>query len=218
LSGLSVPALAGIGGAILVGVIVVVVLLIRRSRAKSNLRPSTGTADATESSVEPDSGLVAAAERLHKEAQEMVRLGRYDEAETMHARVVEMLENALGAKHPDVATALSNLAGVYFRQKRFEECEKLHKRALEIRESTLGEQNPQVATSLNNLALLYKTWGKLTEVEPLYERSLRILQGTLGPEHPNALSVADNLNVFQREQAARRARHPKPKRKDRLFG
>lgn len=38
--------------------------------------------------------------------------GKYAEAEPLHGRAAEIMEKALGPEHPDVATTLSNWAGV----------------------------------------------------------------------------------------------------------
>lgn len=198
-------ALLIIGSAVIVTILIVG--LVRRSTR--SLRDSTRNSTDSEVGVEPETSMIAAAEQLNRDARELARVGRYDEAERLYTRVVELVENALGTNHPDVAGALSNLAGVLYRQKRFEECEALHRRALEIREKALGENHPHVARSLNNLALLYKAWGRFTEVEPLYQRALQILQGSIGPNHPETVNVLSNLQVFQREQAARRTRRTK---------
>ncbi len=65
-------------------------------------------------------------------------------------------EKALGPDHPDVATALNNLAVLYRAQGRYAEAEPLYKRSLAIREKALGPDHPDVAQSLNNLAELYR--------------------------------------------------------------
>jgi tetratricopeptide (TPR) repeat protein len=65
------------------------------------------------------------------------------------------LEKQLGENHPNVATSLNNLAGLYKSQGKYNEAESLYRRSLSIWEKQLGENHPLVATSLNNLAELY---------------------------------------------------------------
>jgi tetratricopeptide (TPR) repeat protein len=77
----------------------------------------------------------------------------------------------LGAKHPDTASSLNNLAVLYKSQGKYAEAEPLYERALEIRERVLGAEHPDTTTSLNNLAVLYKSQGKYREAEPLFERA-----------------------------------------------
>ena len=61
-------------------------------------------------------------------------------------------EKALGPEHPDVATILNNLAGLYKAQGHYAEAEPLYKRALAIDEGALGPDHPDLARDLNNLA------------------------------------------------------------------
>ncbi|NES77604.1 MULTISPECIES: tetratricopeptide repeat-containing protein [unclassified Okeania] len=74
----------------------------------------------------------------------------------------------LGDNHPDVATSLNSLAGLYKSQGRYTEGEPLYKESLAIWKEKLGDNHPDVATSLNSLAGLYKSQGRYTEAEPLY--------------------------------------------------
>ena len=80
----------------------------------------------------------------------------------------------LGPEHPDTATTLNNLAGLYQAQGAYAQAEPLYKRALAIREKVLGPDHPDTATSLNNLAVLYRAQGAYAEAEPLYQRALAI--------------------------------------------
>ncbi|MDP2278041.1 MAG: CHAT domain-containing protein, partial [Nitrospirota bacterium] len=93
--------------------------------------------------------------------------------------------------HPNVATSLNNLAGLYEPAGRYAEAEPLYKRSLEIREKALGREHPSVAQSLDNLAGLYAfIGGRYADAEPLYKRALEIYEKALGREHP---SVAQSL-------------------------
>ena len=64
--------------------------------------------------------------------------GRYAEAEPLYKRSLAIWEEALGPEHPNVATSLNNLAGLYRAQGRYDEAEPLHKRAMTIDEMALG--------------------------------------------------------------------------------
>ena len=44
--------------------------------------------------------------------------GKYDEAEALHRRGLDICERALGPDHPDVATSLNNLAELLEKQVR----------------------------------------------------------------------------------------------------
>src|SRR3990167_8172014 len=64
-------------------------------------------------------------------------LGRHAEAEPLYKHALAILEGALGAMHPDVATRLNNLADLYSAQRRYSEAEPLYKRSLAITEKVL---------------------------------------------------------------------------------
>ena len=67
-------------------------------------------------------------------------------AETLYVRSLEISKRRLGLEHPDVATGLNNLAGLYRMQGRYADAESLYLWSLEIDEKALGPDHPDVAT------------------------------------------------------------------------
>ncbi len=63
---------------------------------------------------------------------------RYQEAEALLTLALAISEQELGVGHPDTATSLNNLAGLYQEQGKYEEAEPLYERALAISEQELG--------------------------------------------------------------------------------
>src|SRR5207247_2570090 len=102
-------------------------------------------------------------------------------------------ERQLGPEHPDTATSLNNLAGLYYTQGKYSLAEPLYQRALAIPEQQLGPQHPDTATSLNNLARLYHEQAKYDEAELLYQHALSIREEQLGPQHPDTAASLNNL-------------------------
>jgi tetratricopeptide (TPR) repeat protein len=120
---------------------------------------------------------------------------RLGEAEPLCRRALAISEQSYGPDHPDVATALNNLANLLRDTNRLGEAEPLYRRALAIWEQSLGCEHPQVATALNNLAALLRDTNRLGEAEPLYRRAVQILiefQRRTGHEHPNFRIVLVN--------------------------
>jgi tetratricopeptide (TPR) repeat protein len=74
-----------------------------------------------------------------------------------------VFESALGPNHPEVGTALNNLARLYRAQGRFAEAEPLIKRSLAVSEKALGPDHADVGRSLNNLADLYQAQGRFAD-------------------------------------------------------
>ena len=138
--------------------------------------------------------------------------GRYEEAEPLYKRSLEIWEKALGKEHPHVAATLNNLAELYRTQGRYEEAEPLYKRSLEIWEKALGKEHPHVAAALNNLAALYYKQGRYEEAEPLYKRSLEIREEKLGKDHPDVATTLNNLAALYRAQGRYEEAEPLYKR------
>ncbi|MBD2594210.1 tetratricopeptide repeat protein [Nostoc spongiaeforme FACHB-130] len=128
---------------------------------------------------------------LNKQVLKLYQEGKYSTAIPLAERALAIREKVLGNVHPDVATSLNNLAGLYEKQGKYQQAEPFYLRALAIRGKVLGNVHPDVATSLNNLAFLFQAQGKYQQAEPLYLRSLAIREKVLGKEH---LDVATSLN------------------------
>jgi tetratricopeptide (TPR) repeat protein len=122
---------------------------------------------------------------------------RYREAEPLCQRALAIWEKVLGPEHPNVATSLNNLAGLYQAQGQYAMAESLYRRALGIFERT---QHPNMAMSLNDLAMLYDSQGQYAKSEPLYKQALAILGNTLGPEHPYLATSLNNLAMLYDSQ------------------
>jgi CHAT domain-containing protein/Tfp pilus assembly protein PilF len=131
------------------------------------------------------------ARKLHKKASDLSNAGKYDEAEPLHQRALDIREKSLGPEHPDVATSLNSLAILYRNMGKYSKAEPLYQRALAIREKSLGPEHPDVIISLNNLAVLYRYIGDFAKAESLFQHALAIREKSLGPEH---LDIAVSLN------------------------
>ncbi len=151
-------------------------------------------------------------------AQEALRRGQFQEAETLHHQVLAVHEKALG-EHPTTATSISNLGNVLYLQGRYADAEVVYRRALAMREKLLGGDHPDVATSLNNLANVLQELNKdqqvlaseqrararlgaggaassTTDVEAMYRRALSIQERTLGRQNPATANSLNNLAVM----------------------
>jgi tetratricopeptide (TPR) repeat protein len=128
-------------------------------------------------------------------------LGKYAQAEPLLQRALLIREQHLGAEHPDTATSLNNLAGLYWSQGNYAQAEPLLVRALSIVEQKFGAEHPNTATCLNNLAELYRDQSKYSEAEPLYQRALSIVEQKLGAMHPKTATCLNNLAELYRGQS-----------------
>jgi hypothetical protein len=71
---------------------------------------------------------------------------------------LDIHRSQLGPDHPDTATSLNNLAGLYDSQGRYSEAEPLYLQTLEIWMHTLGENHPNTQTGQGNF------WSFLQQV------------------------------------------------------
>ena len=131
------------------------------------------------------SAALNAALELNQQAIQLSNQGKYRKAIAIAQRSLVIYEKVLGTEHPDIATSLNNLAGLYYAQGNYPAAEPLYKSSLAIREKALGAEHPSVANSLNNLAGLYRVQGNHPAAEPLYKRSLTIREKALGVDHPD---------------------------------
>ena len=156
----------------------------------------------------PDGSGDMLAEFLNKHGTAAYQAGNLDAAAHSFERALDSLERTLGENHPEVATALNNLALLYFAKADFDKAEPLYKRSLAIDEKALGEDHPGVATDLNNLALLYKKQGNLDAAEPLLKRALTIKETYFDPGHPSLVTGLKNyaslLHALGRNEEATR--------------
>ncbi|OBQ14090.1 MAG: hypothetical protein AN482_02890, partial [Anabaena sp. LE011-02] len=60
-------------------------------------------------------------------------------------------QKLLGDDHPDVASSLNNLAGLYYSQGKYNEAEPLYQQALNIFEQRLGVDHPHTIIVRGNL-------------------------------------------------------------------
>jgi len=160
------------------------------------------------------------AELLNKYGTASYQSGEPETAIAAFERALSILERRLGKNHPDVATALNNLALIHYSRGNYDGAEPLYRRPLMIDEQTLGIDHPGVATDLNNLALLYKKQGDLESAEPLLKRAMEIKEKHFDPGHPSLVTGQQNyaalLRALGRDEEAevfeRRATVLPPKR------
>ena len=199
--------------------------LLRRSLAISEKKlgrnhPDTATTLSNLGRVLDSQGKFAAAStgkadpsKLTARAQDAVREGQFNEAETLQEQVLAIHLKALGENNATTANSMSNLGFVYTLQGKYVEAEKLYRRSLAVRENVLGPDHPDVAANLNNLAKVLMELGKdeqigrseararartgggvgaSTEIEAMFRRALQIQDRALGRDHPSTALTLNN--------------------------
>jgi tetratricopeptide (TPR) repeat protein len=126
-------------------------------------------------------------------------LAEWTEAEALLRRALAIDEKSFGVYHPEVASALNDLAGLLKDTNRLVEAETLLRLALAIDEKSFGPNHPDVAIPLSNLALLLQVTNRLAEAEPLLRRALGIVERSFGPDHPKVAAALNNLAQLLRD-------------------
>ena len=99
----------------------------------------------------------------------------------------------LGADNVRLASSLSNLGQLKYKQKDLAQAEALFHRALAIRERVLGPEHFGLVQNINNLAALHYARNELDQAEPLFQRALAISEQHLGESHPDVAVTLNNL-------------------------
>ena len=125
----------------------------------------------------------------------LANLGDTDSAIRLHAKARAILEQSLGADHPDTLASMNNLAFAYQSAGQLTKALALHEETLAKRKAKLGLDHPDTLTSMNNLAArrtdLPANWP--SAALPLLEETLDKMKAKLGPDHPDTLICMSNL-------------------------
>jgi tetratricopeptide (TPR) repeat protein len=117
-------------------------------------------------------------ERLTKSLNNLAALyhlqAKYEMAEAMYERCLDLKLDLHGDDHIEVAVSLHNLAALACAKRRWEKAEILYKRALEIREKHLGMEHGDLVPILKNYAIMLRKIKREDEAEAMEERKKKI--------------------------------------------
>lgn len=150
---------------------------------------------------------------LSRQATLLQQIARYEEAEPLFRRALDIAMASYDPDHPEVAMHLCNLATLLQASNHLPEAEPLLKQALAIDEACYGPDHPNVAPALNNLATLLLATNRQSEAEPLMRRVVEIFENSDGTDRSNLATALNNLalllkasnHLAEAEQLMRRA-------------
>ncbi|NVB83294.1 MAG: tetratricopeptide repeat protein, partial [Kofleriaceae bacterium] len=125
----------------------------------------------------------AIAGSLHNLGLAVHLAGRLDEARQIQERSLAMFEATVGAKHPDTALPVGELAGIALEQGKPAEATVLYERALAIHEAALGPEHPYLSETLIGLARSLARLGRSDEAIAALRRAID-LAAALDEHHP----------------------------------
>jgi tetratricopeptide (TPR) repeat protein/CHAT domain-containing protein len=138
-------------------------------------------------------------EALNKQILQLHQQGQYAQALEMAIKALKLSEDTLGPEHPETATCLNDLGGMYQSLGDYTNAETMFERGLVIREKVLGPEHQYTARNLMNLGSLYLQMGKYARAEPLLLRALAINQKVLGAETLATATSLSNLGVLYKD-------------------
>lgn len=143
---------------------------------------------------------LATADSLARGAESLWEGGHFSEGARSVERELAIRREVLGDDHPEVATAVNNLAALLHSQGELDRAEPLYLEALEMKRRLLGAEHPDVAFTLNNLASLRHARGDYTGAAEFLREALGLLSGIFGDEHPLATASLLNLAAVLKTQ------------------
>jgi len=127
------------------------------------------------------------------------RQGRYKDAERLFQRSLEILQNVLDPKHPDILTAHVSLAQVYRDQGLHERVHVAFGQVFAlIQTHALDEHSEPV--SIASLALYYQDLGRHADAERLFRHAIDLLKESFGSQHPAVATALGNLAISLQER------------------
>ena len=114
---------------------------------------------------------------------------RFDEADPLFARSLDMQILLYGAQSRQVADVLDSLASIRRAQGKLKEAESFARRALTANETTVGMDHKDTGYFRISLAVILAKLGKYAEAETLLKRALVTFDKTLPPDHQYVASA-----------------------------
>ncbi|MCG8407718.1 MAG: serine/threonine-protein kinase [Phycisphaerales bacterium] len=123
-------------------------------------------------------------------------LGHYDVALKHVDVALDVLKQALGDHHPDVAKSMNAHGLILKAMGRYDEAEQWYRKALELQQALSG-QDAAVAEVMNNLGVLLKKKGEWEEAESLYRRALTVRRKLPGRDRDVATTMTNLAAILK---------------------
>lgn len=118
------------------------------------------------------------AETANNLARLHYQLARFQEAEFLAIKCIEIYTVVNGERSLEVASATHNLATLYHVQGKYELAEKAYKTAVDIRTRILGAEHPDTAILMKNYADLLAVTGRTKEAEQIHGQATGLITGS----------------------------------------
>ena len=131
-----------------------------------------------------------------KIASVLCDLAYYSESLYYCMKVLAIREKVLPENHPDIATSLDNIGGVYVQLGEYEKIKQALEyclKALTIKKKFLPENHPDIATLYNDVGSVYYKLGDHKQALEYYLKALAVAKKVLPVNHPNIATLYNNI-------------------------
>lgn len=154
---------------------------------------ATSLAEEPATPTAPSEELLAVLAGRYRAGMGLGRLGRWDEAETVHRSVAEHRAQALGDEHPDTLASRYEVGFALARLDRAADALDVFDRVAVARARVLGDEHPDTLAARQERAYALGRLGRHTEAYEVYVAVLAARERTVGPDHPDTLRCRHNL-------------------------
>jgi tetratricopeptide (TPR) repeat protein len=124
--------------------------------------------------------------------------GKYEIAESMARKSLDVFEGTSGIDNRDAINSLTNLATILYYWGKYKAAEKIQRRALEASEKFLGEKNPDTLKRVSNLAQILLRQGNFKAAEALQKRVVKGREeGQIEDNHDTLISSNNQAVLLQ---------------------
>ncbi|MEG3958878.1 tetratricopeptide repeat protein [Microcoleus sp. herbarium2] len=125
--------------------------------------------------------------------------GRYNEAEALLEKSLDIAKNLLDNNHRAIAAYKNNLASLYDVQGKYRQAELLFMESLDILKKLFGEHHPDVASVLNSLGNVYRSQENYNKAESFLKQALEMRKNCLSENHPDYAVSLNDLGLLYTE-------------------
>ncbi|MFI2735868.1 tetratricopeptide repeat protein [Streptomyces sp. NPDC018711] len=141
----------------------------------------------------PSAELVAVLAGRFRAGMGLGRLGRWDEAESVHRSVARDRARVLGEEHPATLTSQYEVGFALARLDRPADALHVFGKVAEARARVLGDDHPDTLAARQERAYALDRLGRHPEAYEVYTEVLAARERTVGPDHPDTLRCRHNL-------------------------
>jgi len=126
------------------------------------------------------------------EYQEHITMS-YEEGLKLYQRSLAIREVVYNGNHPDIATSLINVGGIYEAQGQYDKALEYYQQSFATRKALYGDNHPNVATSVGSIGNIYKAQGQYDKALEYYQQALAIERTIYGDQHSEVAGSLGNI-------------------------